>query len=98
MANTSGAIPQPLNEKVKAGWQEICMAATRQEAIVAFDLLVKTRGMTYQRAVKTLTKDRDLVLTFYDFLAKHCKHTQTTNPIESVAPLCTIGRTKPKTG
>ena len=52
MVNTSGAIPQPLNAKVKAGWQEICMAATRQKVIVAFDLLVKILGMTYQRAVK----------------------------------------------
>ena len=63
------------------------MAATRQEAIA---LLVKTRGMTYQRADKTLTKDRDVVMTFYDFPAKHCKQIQTTSPIESVAPLCTI--------
>ena len=43
MVNTEGAIPQPLNEKVNAGLQEICLATTRQEAIA---LLVKTRGIT----------------------------------------------------
>ena len=74
------------------------MAATRQKAIVAFDFLLKICSMTYQKAVKTLTKDRDVVMTSYDFPAEHCKHIQTTNQIESVAPLCKIGRTKPKAG
>ena len=31
-----------------------------------------------------MTKDRDVLLTFYDFPAKHWKHIRTTNPIESV--------------
>jgi len=30
-----------------------------------------------------LTKDRDALLAFYDFLAEHWKHLRTTNPIES---------------
>jgi transposase-like protein len=30
-----------------------------------------------------LTKDRDVLLTFYDFPAEHWKHIRTTNPIES---------------
>jgi len=38
----------------------------------------------YARAVKKLTKDRDVLLTFYDFPAEHWKHIRTTNPIESV--------------
>lgn len=29
-------------------------------------------------------KDRDALLTFYDFPAEHWKHIRTTNPIESV--------------
>jgi transposase-like protein len=28
-------------------------------------------------------KDRDVLLTFYDFPAEHWKHLRTTNPIES---------------
>ena len=40
--------------------------------------------MKYERAVKKLTKDRDVLLTFYDFPAEHWKHIRTTNPIESV--------------
>jgi transposase-like protein len=30
-----------------------------------------------------LKKDRDVLLTFYDFPAEHWKHLRTTNPIES---------------
>ena len=41
-------------------------------------------AFAYERAVKKLTKDRDVLLTFYDFPAEHWKHIRTTNPIESV--------------
>ena len=34
-------------------------------------------------AVKCLNKDRDVLLTFYDFPAEHWGHLRTTNPIES---------------
>ena len=34
-------------------------------------------------AVLCLTKDRDVLLQFYDFPAEHWKHLRTTNPIES---------------
>ncbi|GJQ28057.1 MAG: hypothetical protein HBSAPP02_30890 [Phycisphaerae bacterium] len=30
-----------------------------------------------------LTRDRDVLLTFYDFPAEHWRHLRTTNPIES---------------
>jgi len=33
--------------------------------------------------VKCLVKDRDSLLTFYDFPAEHWIHIRTTNPIES---------------
>ncbi len=33
--------------------------------------------------MERLTKDRDVLLTFYDFPAEHWKHIRTTNPIES---------------
>ncbi len=34
-------------------------------------------------AVTALTKDRDALLTFYDYPAEHWKHIRTSNPIES---------------
>ena len=60
------------------------MTETKKEAIAAFDLFVETYGVKYERAVKKLTMDRDVLLTFYDFPAEHRKHIRTTNPIESV--------------
>jgi len=84
VANITGAIPEPMHEKAKAGLQEIWMAETKKEAIAAFDLFVETYGVKYERAVKKLTKDRGGLLKFYDFLAEHRKHIRTTNPIESV--------------
>ena len=80
--------PQPISErereKVKAELQDIWMAETKKEANAAFDLFVGTYEVKYERAVAKLVKDRDVLLTFYDFPAEHWKHIRTTNPIESV--------------
>ena len=37
----------------------------------------------YPKAVDTLSKDREALLTFYDFPAAHWQSIRTTNPIES---------------
>ena len=37
----------------------------------------------YAKAAECLEKDRDTLLTFYDFPAEHWIHIRTTNPIES---------------
>jgi putative transposase len=84
MANVLGAMPKPLQEKAKAGLQDIWQAETKDDAVTAFDLFVETYGVKYERAVKKLTKDKDVLFTFYDFPAEHWKHIRTTNPIESV--------------
>ncbi len=83
-ANILAAMPKSLQAKAKAGLQDIWMAETKDEAIAAFDLFVETYGVKYERAVKKLVKDRDVLLTFYDFPAEHWMHIRTTNPIESV--------------
>lgn len=83
-ANVLGAMPKSLHEKAKSDLQDIWMAETKQEAEKAFDMFEKTYGLKYERAVAKLLKDRDELLTFYDFPAEHWKHIRTTNPIESV--------------
>ena len=60
------------------------MAETKKEAEAAFDLFVETYGVKYENAVAKLTKDRAVLLAFYDFPAEHWKHIRITNPIESV--------------
>ncbi len=49
----------------------------------AFDFFLEAYGAKYDKAVACLAKDRDALLTFYDFPAEHWKHVRTTNPIES---------------
>ena len=60
------------------------MEATKKEAIVACDHFVETNSVKYERAVKNLNKDRDGMLTFYDFQTEHWKHIRTTNLIQRV--------------
>ena len=44
--------------------------------------LIHTFGAKYPKAVKSLTKDAEELLTFYDFPAAHFQHIRMTNPIE----------------
>ena len=55
----------------------------KADADGAFDFFMEAYGAKYDRAVAKLTKDRDVLLNFYDFPAEHWKHIRTSNPIES---------------
>ena len=44
---------------------------------------IRPRERANDKAVGKLAKDRDALLTFYDFPAEHWKHIRTSNPIES---------------
>jgi putative transposase len=82
-ANVLNKLPKSQQPKAKRALQEIWMAATRKDAIAAFDTFVETWGIKYDKAVDCLRKDRDAMLAFYDFPAEHWKHLRTTNIIES---------------
>ena len=82
-ANVLNQLPKGLQKKAKGHLQDIWMAETKKDAEVAFDFFVEAYQPKYPKAVERLTKDRDVLLTFYDFPAEHWKHIRTTNPIES---------------
>ena len=82
-ANVLNKMPKSVQAKAKKDLQEIWMAETRKDADKAFDHFAKKYGAKYDKAVACLVKDRDELLTFYDFPAEHWKHIRTTNPIES---------------
>jgi putative transposase len=82
-ANVLDKMPKRLQPQTKVMLHEIWMADTRENASQAFDLFVATYEAKYPKAVECLTKDRDVLLTFYDFPAEHWVHLRTTNPIES---------------
>ena len=62
----------------------IYQAPSRAEAEQAFDLFLGTFAAKYPKATDCLAKDREKLLTFYDFPAEHWLHIRTTNVIESV--------------
>jgi len=82
-ANVLNKLPKSQQAKAKRALQEIWMAETKRDALVAFDAFVETWGVKYDKAVECLIKDSDVLLTFYDFPAEHWKHLRTTNVIES---------------
>jgi transposase-like protein len=82
-ANVLNKLPNSQQPKAKRALQEIWMAETETDALAAFDAFVETWGVKYDKAVECLTKDRDALLSFYDFPAEHWKHLRTTNVIES---------------
>jgi len=82
-ANVLDKLPKRLQPEAKEKLHAIWMAATRAEAESAFDLFVATYQAKYDKAAACLSKDRDVLLSFYDFPAEHWRHLRTTNPIES---------------
>jgi len=82
-ANILNKLPKSQQPKAKRALQEIGMAETKKDALVAFDAFVETWSSKYEKAAECLTKDRDALLAFYDLPAEHWKHLRTTNPIES---------------
>lgn len=82
-ANVLNDIHKGRQAKAKSMLHDIWMAATKAEAVQAFDLFIETWQAKYPKAAECLKKDRDVLLTFYDFPAEHWMHIRTTNPIES---------------
>jgi transposase-like protein len=82
-ANVQNRLPKSLQSKSKSMLHEIWMAETKASAEKAFDRFVATFEAKYPKATECLAKDREVLLTFYDFPAEHWKHLRTTNPIES---------------
>jgi transposase-like protein len=81
--NVLNALPKSVQPKAKSALHDIWQAATREDAERAFDQFIVTYEAKYPKATHCLLKDRDSLLTFYDFPAVHWQHLRTTNPIES---------------
>lgn len=82
-ANVLNKLPKSLQVKAKAKLQQIWMAPEKDEAQRQFDDFVQLYDAKYPKATECLKKDREALLTFYDFPAEHWRHIRTTNPIES---------------
>ena len=82
-ANVLNKLPDRMQTKAKNRIHNIWQAETKAEAEIAFDSFVEDFELKYPKATECLVKDREVLLTFYDFPAEHWPHLRTTNPIES---------------
>lgn len=81
--NVLNGLPKLIQPKAKQALHEIWQANTKADAEKAFDLFIKTYEPKYPKATLCLHKDREELLAFYDFPAKHWQSIRTSNPIES---------------
>jgi transposase-like protein len=95
-ANVLDKLPKGSQAKAKGMLHEIYLAESREKADKAFDLFVKTYEGKFLKATECLSKDRDVLLTFYDFPAEQWLHIRTTNPIESTFSTVRLRHAKTK--
>tara|TARA_Y100000294_G_scaffold66434_1_gene62963 strand:+ start:1600 stop:2055 length:456 start_codon:yes stop_codon:yes gene_type:complete len=81
--NILNKFPKTLQGKAKSQIHEIWMAESKSNAEKAFNHFLKAYDAKYPKATECLEKDRETLLTLYDFPAEHWRHLRTTNPIES---------------
>ena len=72
--NILNKLPKNLQGRAKQHIHAIWMAETKKEAEKAFDFFVEAYQDKYPRAAECLAKDRDVLLTFYDFPSEHWHH------------------------
>ncbi len=83
-SNVLNKLPRSVQPAAKQDLREIWQAPDRTTAEAAIATFAEKYGAKYEKAVTCLTKDREALLTFYDFPAEHWDHLRTANPIESV--------------
>lgn len=81
--NVLNCLPKPSQPKEKQALHNIWQAETRADADHVFDLFFATYDAKYPKATLCLQKDREELMAFYDFPAKHWQSIRTSNPIES---------------
>ena len=86
--NVLNAMPKSVQAKAKGHLHDIWQAETKAKANAAFDFFVDTYGVKWEKAVAKLVKDRDALLTFYDFPAERAQALANTSgrQIRSKAP------------
>lgn len=81
--NVLDKLPKSLQPNAHQDLREIWLAENRAAAEAAMTTFAEKYAPKYDKAVNCLLKDRDALLTFFDFPAEHWTHLRTSNPIES---------------
>jgi len=83
ITNVLDRLPKRVKSEAREYLCEIPYAETKAECERLKDRFKKRFGADYPKAVETLEKDWERMVTFYDFPREHWKHIRTTNIIES---------------
>ena len=81
--NVLDKLPKSVQPNAHGDLREIWLSPNRAAAEAAMATFAEKYAPKYQKAVDCLLKDRDALLTFFDFPAEHWTHLRTSNPIES---------------
>jgi transposase-like protein len=82
-ANILDKMPKSVQPKAKERIHDIYLAPTKEQALVAYTSFLTLYSKKFPEACECLSKDKDVLFTFYNFPAEHWVHIRTTNPIES---------------
>jgi putative transposase len=83
LANVLDKLPKRLQPRAKSQLHEIFKAETKEIAAEQLAKFVKEYEDKYPKAVASLLRDREKLLTFYDFPAAHWQSIRSANVIES---------------
>lgn len=82
-ANILDKLPKSVQPYAKNLIHEMYMSPTKEKASEAYNRFLSEYEAKYPKATACLSKDEDVLFTFYDFPADHWRHIRTTNAIES---------------
>jgi putative transposase len=82
--NVLDKFPKSMQPNAHKDLREIWLSPNRALAEAAMTTFAEKYAPKYDKAVECLIKDRETLLTFFDFPADHWVHLRTSNPIESV--------------
>ena len=83
LANVLDKLPKRIQPRAKRALHEIMNAESKKHALDAMQDFDAQFSAKYPKAVASLLKGSDALLSFYDFPADHWRHIRTTNAIES---------------
>ena len=83
IANVLDKLPRRLQPRAKRALHAMMYAESRAACLEEIAAFAAEYGAKYPKAVESLTRDREQLLTHFAFPAEHWGHLRTTNPIES---------------
>lgn len=83
ITNVLDQIPRKKQPQARERLSQIPYAATRAECEQLRKRFAQRYGKDYPKAVETLERDWERMVTFYRFPREHWKHLRTTNVVES---------------